>query len=569
MRRNIVWAMALVLGITMLATSCTDDFVDNIKGYGTQNVVDIEFVFNLDGVVVTRAISDGLSVDKMMYAIITEDGEVVSRSSRLLREQEIAESAVKMSVTLGTGGNYKAVFWAQSSECKAYTMNEDLSIDVNYEGMNNDENRDAFYGVSELFSYEDGRVDVTLKRPFAQLNAGTYLFDWKYAKEQYDYEVTKSAVKVRNVPNRLNLLNGEVSGNVDAYYYASALPTERLKVDLDANGEDEEYFYLSMSYVLASEDETFHSADFYFMNDKNQTVVFTNEPSEAVALQRNCRTDYVGQVLTRNGKLNLCDYVAAQTVYYNVSEPTTISNVVYNMSGYDSIRFASENGQLVTLNDVYITGDIWTIELGEYRGPSYVNYNNVLNRFTLNDVRTSVVIECHEWYFSPAVIAYGNSEINNSTMTGTTTIVDEVTDKHGVTHQVIPVDLGVRNESDCVINGCLYTSVFAWTHAVVDIHGAQIGTLYCGTCDSTKHSLMTIHDKTVIDSIICCEPRCPYGGKEYSTKMTIKKGAVVGTLQLVSTDVEFLIIEDGAQVGKIICDGVEYTYKELRSAMGL
>ena len=69
MRRNIVWAMALVLGITMLATSCTDDFVDNIKGYGTQNVVDIEFVFNLDGVVVTRAISDGLSVDKMVYAL--------------------------------------------------------------------------------------------------------------------------------------------------------------------------------------------------------------------------------------------------------------------------------------------------------------------------------------------------------------------------------------------------------------------------------------------------------------------------------------------------------------------
>lgn len=154
-------------------------------------------------------------------------------------------------------------------------------------------------------------------------------------------------------------------------------------------------------------------------------------------------------------------------------------------------------------------------------------------------------------------------------MTGSTTIVDEVTDKHGVTHRVIPVDLGVRNESDCVINGGLYTSVFAWTHAVVDIHGARIGTLYCGTCDSTKHSWMTIHDKTVIDSIICCEPRCPYGGKLYSTTMTIKKGAVVGTLQLVSTDVEFLIIEDGAQVGKIICDGVEYTYKELRSAMGL
>ena len=80
---------------------------------------------------------------------------------------------------------------------------------------------------------------------------------------------------------------------------------------------------------------------------------------------------------------------------------------------------------------------------------------------------------------------------------------------------------------------------------------------------------MTIHSGTKIDRIINCEPRCPYGGKEYSTTMTIKSGAIVGSIQLVSTDVEFLIIEEGAQVGKITCEGVEYTYEELRSAMGL
>ena len=51
--------------------------------------------------------------------------------------------------------------------------------------------------------------------------------------------------------------------------------------------------------------------------------------------------------------------------------------------------------------------------------------------------------------------------------------------------------------------------------------------------------------------------------------MTIKSGAVIGSLQLVSTDVEFLIIEDGASVGKITCEEVEYTYEELRAAMGL
>ena len=154
-------------------------------------------------------------------------------------------------------------------------------------------------------------------------------------------------------------------------------------------------------------------------------------------------------------------------------------------------------------------------------------------------------------------------------MTGASSSRTKITDKHGIEHDIIPVDLGVRNESDAVINGGKFDNLFAWTHAVVDIKGATIGTLYCGTCDSTKHSWMTIHSGTKIDSIICCEPRCPYGRLEYSTTMTIKSGAKVGSLQLVSTDVEFLIIEDGASVGKIICEGVEYTYEELRSAMGL
>ena len=167
------------------------------------------------------------------------------------------------------------------------------------------------------------------------------------------------------------------------------------------------------------------------------------------------------------------------------------------------------------------------------------------------------------------MIAYGKTVLNDCVMTGATTTRGPIADKHGVEHEVIPVDIGVRNESDAVFNGGVYETVFAWTHAVVDIYGSQINTLYCGTCDSTKHSWMTIHGGTTIDQIICCEPRCPYGTKEYSTTMTIKNGAVVGSLQLVSTDVEFLIIEEGAYVGKITCEGVEYTYQELRAAMGL
>lgn len=311
------------------------------------------------------------------------------------------------------------------------------------------------------------------------------------------------------------------------------------------------------------------STDIHFLDADGMSVMFEDPGLANMKLQRNQRTDFVGQVLSDAGTLNPREYKAETTVYHNIAEDTVISDIIYDMSGHDALQFASESGQKMTLENIYITGDIWTIELGEYRGSSYVNYNNELNNVVLKDLVCTSKIECHEWYFSPAVIAYGNTVVNNCSMTGATTICGPVTDKHGVVHEVIPVDFGVRNESDAIINGGTFGTFFAWTHAVVDIYGATIDTLYCGTCDSTKHSWMTIHSGTTIDKVICCEPRCPYGGKEYSTTMTIKNGAVIGSLQLVSTDVEFLIIEEGAKVGKITCEGVEYTYKELREAMGL
>ena len=568
MKGNITFAILLILSL-ILSTSCVKDNIITNNDNNIANVVNLRFSFTFEDEEITRAVSDGTQVDILYYAIVDESGKLLNKNVRELRSNELVSKTISMNLTLSAGVSYRAVFWVQNSECDAYTFSDDMSVTVDYTGANNDEIRDAFYGVSNLFTTTDGIVKVVLKRPFAQLNAGTYPFDWTYAQEYHKFAVTKSAARIRNLPNKISLIDGSVSGKNDAEFYASPIPQEKLLADIDNNGINEEYIYLSMSYVLAGEEPSTHNVDFYFMDDNNRSVMFVNEQLSSVTLQRNAHTDFVGQVLTNNGTLNYTDYISAENVYYNVSEDTIISDKTYNMTGHGAIQFASENGQKVTLNNIYITGDIWTIELGEYRGSSYVNYNNELNNVVFEELHTTSIIECHEWYFSPAAIAYGNSVLNNCVMTGSTTENTQITDKHGIEHDIIPVDIGIRNESDAIINGGHFDNVFAWTHAVVDIFGATIGTLYNGTCDSTKHSWMTIHSGTQIDSIICCEPRCPYGTKEYSTTMTIKKGAKVGSLQVVSTDVEFLIIEDGAQVDKITCNGIEYTYKELRLAMGL
>ncbi|MBP3408499.1 MAG: hypothetical protein J6K83_05070 [Bacteroidaceae bacterium] len=564
--KRTVFGILLIVVIAIVSVSCSER--DNLS---LNSVREVELLFALDteNGNMTRAISDGNSVDKLIYAVFAEDGTLVVRNAVVENVNSLVNGGIfNMTVSLADGQRYRAVFWAQNGECDAYALTEDMKLAVDYSGIGNDDRRDAFYGVSELFEV-DGKVkSVILRRPFAQINAVAYPFDWEYVTDFHDFTVTKSCAVIRDVPNCMDLLTGELSGSVSASFQASEIPSERYYADVDGNGVDEEYVYLSMSYVLAGSEPTTHNADFFFIDKDNMAVMYEHESNRVVELKRNNRSDIIGQVITDNGELNRREFIQTGTVYQNITADTLISNTIYNMSGHDAIQFASVDGQLTTLDNVLITGDIWTIELGEYRGGKYVNYNNVLNNVTYKDLRTTSHIECHEWYFSPACIAYGNTTLNNCVMTGAKSINDSITDQHG-THKLISVDLGVRNESDAVINGGVYGTLFAWTHAIVNIYGAVVDTLYCGTCDSTDHSWMTIGKGTVIDRVICCEPRCPYGSKEYSTTMTIESGAKVGALELVSTDVEFLIIEDGADVGSITCDGVEYTYEELRSAMGL
>lgn len=567
----------LIALIGIVTVSCTQDNITDSSLGGGQSVA-INFVLSTEDAQSnpTRAISDGTSVNQLYYAVYTESGEVVIPKAIKRNATGLAsQSGLSMTISLPSGRNYKAVFWAQNSDTEAYTLTDEMVVSVNYALACNDEKRDAFYGVTELFATSDDKVAVTLHRPFAQLNAGAYPFDWEYIKGFHNFDITKSCVRVRDVAHTLNLLTGELSDYGSASFKPGVLPTEYLEVDVDEDGAAEQYVYVAMAYLLADATPSTHTAEFFFLNDENKAVMFEKETYNYVQLQRNCRTDYVGQVVTNNGAINVRDYVDEPNtdygyIYYNSEEDTTFENTIYNMSSHETgLQFASTNGQVNTYNNLLFTGDIWVIELGEYRGGGYVNYNNVLNNVELRNLSVSACIECHEWYFSPATIAYGKTTLNNCKMTGATTIHDTVTDKHGVVHKVIPCDIGVRNESDAWFYGGEYGTVFAWTHAVVELYDVTIDTLYCGTCDSTKHSWMTIGAGTTIDKVICCEPRCPYGGKEYSTTMTIKKGAKVGSLQLVSTDVEFLIIEDGATVGPITCEGVEYTYQELREAMGL
>ena len=98
-------------------------------------------------------------------------------------------------------------------------------------------------------------VDVTLKRPFAQINVGCTDDDWNAAQAS-GINVQTSSVTVKDAATQLNVIDGTVSGSQDVTYTAANIPTETLKVDADGDGTKEDYKYLSMCYILPNETTT-------------------------------------------------------------------------------------------------------------------------------------------------------------------------------------------------------------------------------------------------------------------------------------------------------------------------
>ena len=282
--------------------SCSSEQMDEVETIVTFNISLDEHKTH------TRAISDGTNVDQLVYAVYTTDGTpVILKSIKNNAGAIHTEEGLEFSISVLNGLEYKLVCWAQNSRCDAYTVSKDMKVSISYEGINNDELRDAFFGVSEPFTVNDKNVCVSLKRPFAQLNAAAHPFEWNYIEDHYKFKITKSSAMISSVPNVLNLLDGSVEGSVNVDFKPAAIPGGSLYVDIDENAKDEEYVHVSMSYVLVSDSEegTNHNIDFYFYNEEGKAIKFSKFIDlnlEEVNLQRNLQTNIVGHVLATNNE---------------------------------------------------------------------------------------------------------------------------------------------------------------------------------------------------------------------------------------------------------------------------
>lgn len=238
----------------------------------------------------TRAIGDGLTAKNLVVAAYDdEDGEPGAHIIGLDKKATFNNLKTNVTFNLVKGKTYHFIFWAQADNAPYKFDAEAKKVAIDYSGVANDENRDAFYAVKTLKVIGAATEPVKLYRPFSQVNFGTSDYDDAVAA---GVSVTKSAFTATDAAKTFDIFAGEGKDAVDITYTEAELPAEDLVL---ANGN--KYKYMAMNYFLPvgklSERHVSNVKAEFVAADHTVEVSVPSAP-----VQSNWRTNIVGSLLT-------------------------------------------------------------------------------------------------------------------------------------------------------------------------------------------------------------------------------------------------------------------------------
>ena len=187
---------------------------------------------------------------------------------------------------------------------------------------------------------------------------------------------------------------------------------------------------------------------------------------------------------------------------------------------YGYVGFIPAKGEDATVSDLKVVGSGF-VEVGHY-GQGGGDYT--INKLVVENLVATLAINNGGNNIAAAFSHYGNATMTDCVMTGTTTLKDGFK----------PYDAAFVNGTKTIINGGEYGTIYLAHQAHVTITNAEID---------------------VIDS-------CAIATRNLG-KLTIGAGAKIGTINLTPGSYKpALVIEDGAEVGAIVYNGVTYTAAE-------
>ena len=353
-KKNLFMSM-LAMASMLFATSCSQDEVLNESA--TDDFVNATFTVSTSAGIETRAVvGDGTTVNYVACAVYNAANEEMTE---LRQYVSLSDKKATYSVRLVKGQAYRVAFFAYKGQADGssnyYDMTDLKNIKIK-DAVSNIEARDAFTNYVDVSASETTvavNKDVTLKRPFAQLNLGAYAADIE-AAGQAGIVVEKSKIKVTGVYKAFNALKNNVAGTIgDMTFDFNGLPSVKLKADVDGNGSDEEYDYLALNYLLvggAGSQKATTDVTFVWETANGKP----NDPAtefKNVPVQTNYRTNIVGNLLTNPAKFNITIDAPFQTPDHFV---------VCSTEELTRVLTPDANGEITLDNDYDVTGEEWT-----------------------------------------------------------------------------------------------------------------------------------------------------------------------------------------------------------------
>ena len=299
MKKNIFLSI-LALASMLFATSCSQDELINESTNG--DFVNATFTIETADGIGTRAVGDGTTVDKVACAVY--DAYNNEELESLRQDVAITNKTATFSVRLAKGKNYRVAFFAYNEAANAYDVTDLKNIVVKDGQLSNVEGRDAFTAYVDVTEGETMNAftkEVTLKRPFAQLNLG--IDDAELAEAaNAGLIVAKSKIVVSNVYNAFSAFDNAVAENAvegSMTFELNAIPTEKLKVTV--NGEEKLYNYLALNYLLVGDngtEKTLTDVEFTWESNNGDSNAESVTEFLNIPVQRNYRTNIVGKLLT-------------------------------------------------------------------------------------------------------------------------------------------------------------------------------------------------------------------------------------------------------------------------------
>ena len=328
---------ASALAGLFLAGSCQREDLAPVEENGV-----VTFEVSIPQVMTKTVSDDGSAINSLVYDVYYTDASVETAPAAddltLLykgRAEVATNGATVISVELMNDKNYVILFWAQRDNTWGFATEGNLlknGVHFPDSFAANAENIEAFSHVEFLSSKNLAarKKNITLKRPFAQINLGSLL------ATNFTITPTTSSMVVKNAGASFDLINQVAVGNKPVEFTAATVPGGSLKTD---------YTHVGMNYIFAN-----GNVEVDYVLNTEAGIAVSNTVSN-VPVAANYRTNIIGKLFTSEAGYSITlegwgDEGADMDV---ITE-----GLVKNING--DYEISNENGLAYAINNLFAQG---------------------------------------------------------------------------------------------------------------------------------------------------------------------------------------------------------------------